>query len=187
MSTANDKPLIAQRWALLAALAAYVIFLAIYLLSRDIPYVQVRADAAAWGQFGDYVGGVINPVVGLITIWLLTASLKQSQKEMALTRKALQDAEASQKATEAALRDQIKVSEQARDMNNAIAMLQHLNIKDSDLLEAIQRSVSKQAKANLQKSLEDCRGRIGVLTEILDAEAERIIGIHGKHIQADEV
>lgn len=122
MKTENDKPPRAQRWALWAALAAYLTFLLIYLLSKDIPYIQLRADSAAWGQFGDYVGGVINPVVGLITIWLLTASLKQSQQEMALTRKALQDAEASQKATEAALRDQIEVSEQARDMANAIAL-----------------------------------------------------------------
>jgi hypothetical protein len=122
MANENDKPLRAQRWALWIAVGVYLAFLLVYLFIADVPFIHIRAQADKWGQFGDYVGGVINPVVGLITIWLLAASLKQSQQEMALTRKALEDAERSQRATEATLREQIKVSEHARDMANAVEL-----------------------------------------------------------------
>jgi hypothetical protein len=171
MEKSEDKPLWAQRSALWWGLAAYTTFLLIYLFSRDIPYIHIRSDGAAWGQFGDYVGGVINPVVGLITIWLLTASLKQSQQEMALTTKALKDAEASQKATEAALRDQIKVSEHARDMGNAVELLQYYRTRYEYL-------------RNHGKSNTDTRNRkhYGVLAEqmesIISQEMRRLLELY---------
>ena len=59
------------------------------------------SDPGIWGQFGDYLGGLINPMIGLITIWLLTVSmrqnlimLKQAQEELKLAKEALQDAKA---------------------------------------------------------------------------------------------
>jgi hypothetical protein len=35
-----------------------------------------------WGQFGDFLGGVVNPVVGLITIVLLIMTLRSQQIEL---------------------------------------------------------------------------------------------------------
>lgn len=38
---------------------------------------DISTDTGNWGEFGDFLGGVINPTIGLITIWLLAANLNQ--------------------------------------------------------------------------------------------------------------
>lgn len=43
-------------------------------------------DPQSWGLFGDFIGGVVNPGLGLITILLLLASIKTQMTEVALTR-----------------------------------------------------------------------------------------------------
>lgn len=35
-----------------------------------------------WGQFGDYLGGLLNPIVGLITLLLLVRTLELQRKEL---------------------------------------------------------------------------------------------------------
>ena len=39
-------------------------------------------DQAIWGQFGDFIGGIVNPVVGLVTIVLLILTLHSQRKEL---------------------------------------------------------------------------------------------------------
>lgn len=62
----------------IAALAAAVAIacIASYVLafhSRSI------GDPSSWGTFGDYVGGLLNPVIGLVTALLLVRSLRASR------------------------------------------------------------------------------------------------------------
>lgn len=38
--------------------------------------------AARWGQFGDYMGGVLNPIIGLFTLFLVLLSIRIQRKEM---------------------------------------------------------------------------------------------------------
>lgn len=40
---------------------------------------DVSKNTANWGEFGDFLGGVINPTIGLITIWFLAANLNQAE------------------------------------------------------------------------------------------------------------
>jgi uncharacterized membrane protein len=39
-------------------------------------------DPAVWGQFGDYFGGLINPVVGIVTVYLVLLSIAIQRKEL---------------------------------------------------------------------------------------------------------
>ncbi|WP_339344186.1 hypothetical protein [uncultured Alcanivorax sp.] len=43
-----------------------------------------------WAQFGDYMGGVINPILGFITVYLLLHSLNFQSTEVQLTRDEMQ-------------------------------------------------------------------------------------------------
>lgn len=52
-------------------------------------------DPEQWGQFGDFVGGVINPVVGLITVFLVILSISIQRKELAATVEEMKSANAS--------------------------------------------------------------------------------------------
>lgn len=46
-------------------------------------------DQEKLGQFGDYLGGVLNPVLGFVTVGLLIWSLRIQREELALTRQEL--------------------------------------------------------------------------------------------------
>lgn len=39
-------------------------------------------DAAKWGQFGDYVGGLINPTVALVTAFLVVRTLRSARDQL---------------------------------------------------------------------------------------------------------
>jgi len=41
-----------------------------------------------WGQFGDFVGGTLNPMLGFISVLVLAATLNLQRKELAEARKA---------------------------------------------------------------------------------------------------
>lgn len=179
-TTDADKEPFAQKWALVIGVIVYGLFLGAFAKSFDWP---ISDSVGTWGQFGDYVGGAINPIVGLITIWLLTASLKQSREEMALTRKAMQDAEASQKATEAALRAQITLSEQARDMNNTVALSQYYHNRTVLLATIIKEyddslNTGSLAQVTALKELQEVSNLVSKLSEILAKETNRLVEMH---------
>jgi len=56
-----------------------------------------------FGELGDYIGGILNPILGFATVALLIFSIRLQMKELGASTKAL---EASQKAHE----DQVDVS-----------------------------------------------------------------------------
>lgn len=51
--------------------------------------IKISTEQEVWGQFGDYLGGVINPAVGFITIILLVITLNTQRQELALQREDL--------------------------------------------------------------------------------------------------
>jgi hypothetical protein len=111
---------------------------------------------ASWGQFGDFMGGMVNPFVGLLTIYLLVTTIAQQgraldQTETALehankaleqnafalelTRTEIQLAQAEikigreiQQSTELALKEQIEI---ARGQNNFANYYKHLELFES--------------------------------------------------------
>ena len=81
----NDKdPMNRYIWA--AAVCA-VLVLAVYTWRF---YGRSMGEPAEFGAFGDFVGGVINPLLGFITIWLLVRSLKVQTREMGYSRDELE-------------------------------------------------------------------------------------------------
>jgi hypothetical protein len=185
ISEIEKQPYI-QRGALQLILFVFLVSLFAYVANFSWPFKEVKGvlsgSTGTWGEFGDYLGGVVNPMVGVITIWLLTVSLKQSQQEMALTRKALQYAEASQKATEAALREQIEVTQQARDVNNAVALFELLDAKFIGLekdIRATRTTPNAAAEiAELKATQEEVDKRRASLSVILENEVNRLSRAH---------
>jgi hypothetical protein len=49
----------------------------------------VASDGGAWGQFGDYIGGLLNPTVAFAALLLLYRSITLQKKELADTRDVL--------------------------------------------------------------------------------------------------
>lgn len=57
---------------------------------------EAAIDAEKWGQFGDFIGGLLNPLVAFAAFYWLTQSVKLQKQELGDTRKALEDSAAAQ-------------------------------------------------------------------------------------------
>lgn len=57
---------------------------------------SISKDADAWGQFGDYMGGILNPLVAFAAFYWLTQTVKLQKEELIETQKALADSAQSQ-------------------------------------------------------------------------------------------
>jgi hypothetical protein len=55
-------------------------------------------DAGTWGQFGDFVGGVLNPLVAFSACFWLATSVRLQKAELNATRKTLADTLEAQEA-----------------------------------------------------------------------------------------
>lgn len=93
-------------------------------------YSRPDSFRAAMGQFGDAIGGLMNPLIGLITVFLFVRSLRQnqevlriSQEELIETRNAVQQATDAQEKMEISLRKQLNL---ARSQNNFAKYYKHL-------------------------------------------------------------
>lgn len=104
--------------ALITVFMSYVYNFAIY--SNDLcasksldclRWFTFSSDRSAWGQFGDFVGGVVNPIFGFLTICLLVVELRA-------TRRAAEEAKNAQESTEKALRDQLTEAKSQNDFAN---------------------------------------------------------------------
>jgi len=59
---------------------------------------DIAAGPEAWGSFGDYLGGVLSPILMFMTILLLIFDLRFTREELKLTRKELEQATNAQEA-----------------------------------------------------------------------------------------
>src|SRR4051812_28622631 len=59
------------------AVITVILIIAIY-SAKFFPIfgAQLSEDTAVWGQFGDYIGGTLNPILSFISVVLLIQSLK---------------------------------------------------------------------------------------------------------------
>lgn len=67
----------------LGTVFAYLVFFGIW---KRLP----AGGPSAWAEFGDYYGGLVNPVAGVITVFLVFFTLKATRKEARKTRGEMQ-------------------------------------------------------------------------------------------------
>ncbi|HTF96748.1 MAG TPA: hypothetical protein VL995_11495 [Cellvibrio sp.] len=184
-----------QRWGALIIVGVLLFLFTLY-LARFASFYAL--DQSSWGQLGDFIGGIANPIVGLFTIILLSVSLRQSrmalvqannalvqsQQELSMTREAIVDARELQAKTERALKKQIKIAKHARDMANTSAMLTfvHSNIRnheqEQDRLKALvkaDKTINKDAEIqNIELGLQHMYQTTRILGPISDRELHRL-------------
>lgn len=191
--TFKKKPIL--WWVLLIAAAVFSISLALYFYHFRNEFSD---DQAVWGQFGDFMGGLVNPIVGLLTIGLLTvslnqsnlalhqtaqalkqseAALRQSGEEIRLAKQALLDNQKIQSATQDALNEQTAIAAQARDMNNAFALYGSLVTANSQLAEQL-RMVG-DLDGGLTRALQMNTMALSRLANILQMEEKRLLEVYG--------
>lgn len=78
----------------LVAIGLFVLYAMAFFTLKDFPK---SLDAEKWGQFGDFIGGLMNPLVAFAAFYWLTRSVKLQKQELAATRAELSAANATQK------------------------------------------------------------------------------------------
>jgi len=84
-------------WILLAMLAAAILVYAAWF--GGLHGRGISEDPGNWGEFGDYIGGFLNPIIAFGAFYWLASSVSIQKKELQETREALkstQEAQASQ-------------------------------------------------------------------------------------------
>jgi len=69
-----------------AVVAALVVGGAYVIYFKGVP---VSGDPGSWGQLGDYLGGVLNPVFGFLSVFALLVALVLQTRELKLSRESL--------------------------------------------------------------------------------------------------
>ncbi len=57
---------------------------------------NISSRTESWGQFGDYVGGLLNPIIAFLAFYWLTQSVLLQKEELADTKRALQESAQAQ-------------------------------------------------------------------------------------------
>lgn len=74
---------------LLPALGLLVLLGAVGFYAGQFADGGLSIDQAAWGQFGDFVGGTVNPILGFLTLVAVVATVMMQFMQLALSRAAL--------------------------------------------------------------------------------------------------
>jgi len=59
-------------------------------------WFQLADTREAWGQFGDYFGGILNPIISAAAFYWLASSILLQKQELVETRAALEDTQLAQ-------------------------------------------------------------------------------------------
>lgn len=122
----------------------------------------LASDSAYWGQFGDFVGGFLNPLIAFSALYWLTRSVKLQKTELKETRKALEESADSQARHAFAAEKAMKIAGYAAILNAAVVDIQSNQQYSTSLLE---RASTHQAGFAMLRNGEMVN-REGVLEEL---------------------
>jgi len=138
----------ASRWVLLITA---IIALGAYTL--QFHHHCFSSDPAEWGQFGDYLGGILNPIVAFGAFLWLVASVKFQKEELAATKTALEKSQSAQ--------------QQQADTSLLTAQINTFNIQLSRVSGKIQELRTKQLY------ISELQNRLDHPTHYIDEHDER--------------
>lgn len=140
-----------------------VCLVATYLIYFGVHLGQSAAtEASTWGTFGDFVGGLMNPVVAFAAFFWLTESVKIQKTELAETRRELAEATQAQVALVANGRVSVRlaaltalVNTESNAINNLDNSINSLKAGQTDTpassREYIHQEALKSKIANLER------------------------------------
>lgn len=123
--TKELEPETVVRWlAAILLLAICVLALVFYIYATHFSDVPAATDPrAAWGQFGDYIGGTANPILALLTlsgvlltVLLQVKQLQNSKQELMDSKRLVSQSNESQARSASEMAKQAKASKQSSDL-----------------------------------------------------------------------
>lgn len=149
--------------------AALVVGVFVFVLKGQ-PFATT--DPAGWGQFGDYFGGLMNPLIAFSAFLWLATSVKIQKRELKTTREALE-----KQAATSLLAARIQTLN--IELSSVVGYLQHLRTKQlriSELQNRLDRPQTYVNEAGVVTGLD--RASKDLYNEILGFQKEeaRVLG-----------
>ncbi|SHG95871.1 hypothetical protein SAMN04488068_1983 [Hydrocarboniphaga daqingensis] len=110
-----SRPQLMNVLAWIVAIAVCILIGAFWLYLTNFGPAKLSTDPAVWGQFGDFVGGAANPVIGLLTLIALVLTIVLQSKQLDLSTQELSE-------TKAELRRSTEAQELAARLNALTAL-----------------------------------------------------------------
>lgn len=111
-------------WLFFAAVFSVLTILLLYLFNFHST-TNISKDPAAWGQFGDYVGGILNPVLAFITLIGLFFTIILQGKQLENSRIELDQAQAELELTRKELRRQANANARTAQLSTINLLIDH--------------------------------------------------------------
>jgi hypothetical protein len=108
-----------------------------------------------FGLFGDFLGGVLNPILGFATVGLLIWSLKMQRDELTLTRQELKETKEETALSRQAMQEQVVHFQKEAKLNELTRLLERSHKKYEVILDAKPPSLTIQKSQNTLTSLPD--------------------------------
>lgn len=87
MSTLISIVRFLQKWIVEIAVAVVLVIAGVVLHQYFSTFGGAKSSSQeVWGQFGDFIGGTLNPIFGLVSVLVLVATLGLQRKELAEAR-----------------------------------------------------------------------------------------------------
>ena len=167
------------RWIVAILVLAFLVLALVFLayasqFSKALPAQDARA---AWGQFGDFIGGTSNPILAfltltglLLTLLLQVKQLQNSRQELLDSRQLVVQSNESQARAASELSRQALSSKQSSDLAGVNLLLEQYRAELSHLrLQVSFASDPRQARIK-ELSLREAR-----LLSYVDAVYDRIV------------
>lgn len=119
---------------------------------------SLSLDSSVWGSFGDFIGGILNPLMALLAFYWLTQSVLIQKRELQDTKNALVSSSESQQ-------QQVMTQEKKRFEDTFFSLLeQHNNVLEKlEHTFVIGNRVSQSNIARIKNSLSTSKGNKSIL------------------------
>ena len=134
---------------------------------------DISTSSSDWGSFGDFIGGVINPLIAFFAFYWLTISVLIQKRELSDTRQALIDSEKAQ-------RKQAETSVLTAKLQSLNIQLEVLNTDINNLVQRRSLAIDKGHIGTAYRPVIDDLGRQLNLDDFLKEINPKIIDKNAK-------
>lgn len=130
--------------------------------------IPVSINSGDWGTLGDFIGGILNPIIAFSAFYWLTKSVRIQKEELVETRVTLDDTLAAQSA-------QVKISAYTALISSATSEIDVLNTRLTYLCDQFKK-VEVAGILDLEGEwlgIEAARARIATLNADISAQLQR--------------
>ncbi|MCF5712091.1 hypothetical protein I9H06_01950 [Pseudomonas tremae] len=134
-------------WQVIVAAYVGFVFLIYFIWFGVLTPGTISHETSEWGEFGDYIGGALNPVLALAAFFWLTKAVRYQKEELIEAAAALQDTSKSGRAQVEAMVNTVKLNAHTALLNSVISEIEQLR-SDARFI-AGQLTIDHQGKSTI--------------------------------------